>query len=109
MATASGYYTNVKSYDITSSYPSVMCRKKFPIGAFKKCVGSFWYYIDSDEYSCVGKFRLKNVQAKTNLCYLSEHKILKYVGDDGPLSYALSVKWSQIMGTMSLPREGVET
>lgn len=83
MATASGYYTNVKSYDITSSYPSVMCRKKFPIGAFKKCVGSFWYYIDSDEYSCVGKFRLKNVQAKTNLCYLSEHKILKYVGDDG--------------------------
>lgn len=79
IATGTGLYRNVKSYDITSSYPSVMVRKKFPIGAFKKLNCNFKKYIDSDDYSCVGRFLITGLHAKSALCYISKHKCINLV------------------------------
>ena len=76
-AVASGVHTHVKSYDFTSSYPAVMCRCKFPIGEFKQITRNYKNYIYSDKWACIGKFRLTNVHAKTNLCYISKHKCLE--------------------------------
>lgn len=79
-----GLYTNVKSFDITSSYPGVMCRCLFPMGRFREIVCNFDYYLSKpNKYCCVGLFRLENVRAKTDLCYISQHKIVKYGGEDG--------------------------
>ena len=76
-AVACGLYTRVRSYDFTSSYPAVMARCKFPIGAFKKIVRNPKRYIDSDDFCCIGKFRLLDVDSKTDLAYLSKHKCVK--------------------------------
>lgn len=76
-AVAVGLHTHVKSYDFTSSYPAVMCRCKFPVGAWNKITKNFKKYIDSDDYNCVGRFRLVDLESKTNLCYLSKHKCVK--------------------------------
>lgn len=78
MAVASGLYTNVKSYDFTSSYPAVMCRCKFPMGKFRKICTNFNFYLrQPDKYCSVGRFKLTNIHAKTKLCYISQHKIIK--------------------------------
>lgn len=77
MAVSSGTYTHVRSYDFTSSYPAVMCRCKFPMTKFKQKVKHYFKYIDSEKYACVGKFRLVQLHAKTDLCYLSRHKVVK--------------------------------
>lgn len=76
-AVACGVHTHVKSYDFTSSYPAVMTRCKFPVGAWNKITTNFKKYIDSDKYNCIGRFRLVDVDSKTNLCYLSKHKCVK--------------------------------
>lgn len=78
MAVASGVYTHVKSYDFTSSYPAVMCRCKFPMGKFRAIACNFDYYLTRpDEYCTVGKIRMTNVTAKSKLCYISQHKIIR--------------------------------
>ena len=79
-AVARGLYTHVKSYDITSSYPYVLCTQKYPIGAWNKIIRNFKYYVDSDDYSCIGKFLITNLESKCNLCYLSKHKCSKMRG-----------------------------
>lgn len=76
-AVARGRYTHVKSYDITSSYPYVLCTQKFPVGVWHKIIKNYKYYIDSEDYNCIGKFLLKDVCAKSNLCYISKHKCIK--------------------------------
>lgn len=84
LAVIKGLHTNVKSYDFTSSYPAVMCRCKFPIGKFKEICCNFERYLnDSENYCCVGLFRLDKIQAKSDLCYISAHKIVKKIGADG--------------------------
>lgn len=86
-AVVCGLYTHVKSYDITSSYPAVMVRKKFPIGRFKEIVKNFDYYLKQPEkFCCVGRFKLRNVQAKTDLCYISKHKIIAGTMKNGAVS-----------------------
>lgn len=79
MAVASGVYTHVKSFDFTSSYPAVMCRSKFPMGKFRKIIAHYDKYIDSDDFRCVGLFKLKNLHARCDLCYLSKHKCFDIV------------------------------
>lgn len=76
-AVAVGLHTHVKSYDFTSSYPAVMARCKFPVGAWNKICKNYKRYIDSDNYNCIGRFRLVDVEAKCNLCYISKHKCIK--------------------------------
>lgn len=77
-AVTCGLFTHVKSYDFTSSYPAVMTRCLYPMGVFKEIVRNFPFYLDHPEkYCCVGLFRLTNVKAKTDLCYISQHKIIR--------------------------------
>lgn len=76
-AVAVGLHTHVKSYDFTSSYPAVMARCKFPVGAWNKICKNYKKYIESDKYNCIGRFRLVDVEAKCNLCYISKHKCIK--------------------------------
>ena len=76
-AVAVGLHTHVKSYDFTSSYPAVMARCKFPVGAWNKICKNFKRYIESVKYNCIGRFRLVDVDAKSNLCYISKHKCIK--------------------------------
>lgn len=78
MAVSIGLYRNVKSYDISSSYPSVMCSRRFPVGRFKEICANYDYYLSRPEkYSCVGRFKLTNVHAKTDLCFISQHKVIR--------------------------------
>lgn len=78
MAVTCGLYTHVKSYDFTSSYPAVMVRCKFPMGKFREvCAGFDKYLNDSEKYCCVGRFLLEDVRAKSDLCYISQHKIIR--------------------------------
>lgn len=87
MAVTCGLYMHVKSYDFTSSYPAVMCRCKFPMGKFREIVRGFDMYLNNPEkYCCVGLFRLENVQAKTDLCYISQHKIVRGSLKNGAVS-----------------------
>lgn len=93
-AVAVGVHTHVKSYDITSSYPGVLCRCKYPVGKFHKIIRNYKKYIDSDDWACIGKFRLLDVQAKSNLCYLSKHKCIntrRVVVDNGRIFSAKSI------------------
>ena len=86
-AVLGGLYTHVKSYDLTSSYPAVMCRCMFPMGRFKEIVKNCDFYLKQPEkYCCVGKFRLTEVHAKTDLCYISQHKIVKGTLKNGAIS-----------------------
>lgn len=76
-AVIGGLYTGVKSYDLSSSYPAVMCRKMFPVGRFREICRNYDSYLSKpDKYCCVGLFRLDNVRTKTDLCYISQHKIV---------------------------------
>lgn len=78
MAVTVGLHTHVFSYDFTSSYPAVMVRCMFPMGQFIRKTNSFNYYLNRPEkYCCVGRFRIKNIKAKTDLCYISNHKIIR--------------------------------
>ena len=87
MAVATGLYTHVKSYDFTSSYPAVMCRCKFPMGKFRQLQCNFNYYLQRpNEYCTVGKIRLTKVHAKSKLCYISQHKIVRGTLVNGVIS-----------------------
>lgn len=77
MAVAQGLQYNVKSYDFTSSYPAVMSRCKFPVGAWHKINNNPKKYLESDDYRCIGKFRLVDVEPRSDLAYLSKHKCVR--------------------------------
>lgn len=87
MAVTCGLFTNVKSYDITSSYPGVMVRCLFPMGKFREICRNFDYYLQRPEkYCCVGRFRIDNITAKSDLCYISQHKIIRGTLKNGAVS-----------------------
>lgn len=86
MAVASGLYQHVKSYDFCSSYPAVMVRCKFPMGKFREICTNYDHYLYSADYCCVGRFRLSNIKARSYLCYISGHKIVKGTCIKGKIS-----------------------
>ena len=83
---ACGTIYNVYSFDLTSSYPAVMCRKKFPMGKFVEKIKNFEKYIADDGFRCVFKAVFSRLNAKSKLAYISKHKCLsidKGVDDNG--------------------------
>lgn len=63
---------NVSSYDFTSHYPAIMCRKKFPqrfIERDKKTVN-----IDTTELSFICEIEFTNIEATTPHSIISSHK-----------------------------------
>lgn len=68
--------SDVKSIDFTSSYPSVMVRKKFPITEFtrkKVDTKTGIEYIKSGK-ACLFTLTAWNVKAKSSICIFSKHK-----------------------------------
>lgn len=72
-----GIKTNISSYDRTSSYPAVMCCKKYPMTPFKQILRNKKTYLYNSKYAWVANIRFYNITTKGAMCLLSKHKILK--------------------------------
>lgn len=67
---------NVKSTDISSSYPTVMCSEKFPMGK--------WFFVrpydiskyKNEDYSLIIDVTLFDVEAKGDITYISTSKLI---------------------------------
>lgn len=86
---------NVYSYDITSSYPYVMCVKKYPITKFTKVNPN--KTIDTKNYSFIVDFTAEGIESKTNNSFLSISKahgdIVGLVADNGRVKKAERVRY----------------
>lgn len=69
-------YHNVKSFDITSSYPYCMCAYKFPCARFRRMydTGDWKKYIYDDDKCAYVRVKFTNLRAKIDNHYLSAHK-----------------------------------
>ena len=75
----------VRSYDISSSYPTVMCLEKYPMTPFQKTL-PLEKYFNNDKYSYIIQFEvynLKSVRWNTWLSFNKCEKIKKYNIDNG--------------------------
>lgn len=68
---------NVVSYDICSSYPTVMLCEKYPYKFYKKPVQRFNYYI-SHNYAVLALYRFINLKSKINMGYIPTYKAVTY-------------------------------
>lgn len=67
---------NVHSCDISSSYPTVMCSEKFPMGRwFFVRPYEFSKYYNAD-YSLIVDVTFTNIKAKSSITYISTSKLL---------------------------------
>lgn len=73
---ANSLLENVLSYDIASSYPTVMCLKKYPMTEFYKVTPSDRFF-NNDEFSYIIKFECKNIKSNYFNTFLSSSKCLK--------------------------------
>lgn len=63
-----GVYDNVGSIDFTSSYPSVMIRKKYPCGRFSQLNLDVEYLPKMlDKYACVFRIRFTKIRARDDV------------------------------------------
>lgn len=78
---------NVKSYDITSSYPYVMCARRYPVAPPIKITNTRWKeYLDNKNYCSFYKVRFTELRSKLHNHYLSAYKhisIVKPITDNG--------------------------
>lgn len=84
---------NVKSYDLTSAYPSVMLQYKYPVEPFRKADTETAQIVLAckDRYAWYCIVSLTGIKKKTNHVYESSHKIIKAVNavyENGRLSSA---------------------
>lgn len=86
---------NVKSYDLTSAYPSVMLQRRFPCTPFKLLeeneISTYMYNPCKCWY---GLFELSYITKKTPHAYESKHKIITSehaVFENGRLTYARKI------------------
>lgn len=66
---------NVESYDICSSYPTVMLCEKFPFKFYKENPKRFNYYYNSEDYAVIAKYRFFHLQSKIKMGYISTYKV----------------------------------
>jgi DNA polymerase type B, organellar and viral. len=64
---------NVASYDLTSDYPSQMCKRKYPSSKFVK-VKSDITHLDTDRYAYLIMITLTNVRCITSCRYISRSR-----------------------------------
>lgn len=62
----------VTSFDKSSSYPDIMCTRKFPVGRWREITDE--YTFNYNKYCYIMRIRLNNVQSKTSLTYIAAHK-----------------------------------
>lgn len=74
-------WRNVHSFDITSSYPYVMCARKYPIAPPIKMNTAKWReYMVSDEYCAFYRVTFKGLKSVLHNHYLSGYK---YISKEG--------------------------
>ena len=81
---ANSLYTNmllkdVRCFDFASSYPAVMCTRKYPVGPFTECTMEELDWLDSMDvndrpYRYFIKVRMKNIRSKTSNTFWSSSK-----------------------------------
>lgn len=76
---------NVKSYDISSSYPTVMCLEKFPATPFIYCDLKHYEYLDKTKYCFMFRVKINNVNSKYYNNYIAYSKCLDL--DENSLIY----------------------
>lgn len=69
-----GIIDNVHSYDLSSSYPAVICRKKFPMGRFKKIIQNKKNYVNNPKFAWVANVKLQGVHHKCEMSFISQSK-----------------------------------
>lgn len=78
---------NVGSHDLTSDYPSQMCKQKFPMTRFKNCTPDL-STMDTDRYAYIIMIVFTDVKSKTPCRYLARSRctsITKGTYDNGRL------------------------
>lgn len=79
---------NITSYDICSSYPSVMIANDYPTKFYKVTADKFSYYYNKD-YAIIATYRFKNLASKTGYGYISSYKCdyydKRYIKDNGKI------------------------
>ena len=81
---------NVKSFDKSSSYPDVMCTRKYPSTKFRECSD---YVRGDNNYSYLLYIRAEKIRANGYFAYIARHKVSKCLDgktDNGKLHYATS-------------------
>lgn len=72
---------DVRSYDICSSYPTVMLCEKFPYGYFKESCDRWEYYIKKPDYSVIAEYRFTHLKSKINMGYIPAYKVTAMTND----------------------------
>lgn len=72
---------NVYSYDITSSYPHVLCTKKYPTKAFTESLNKDLNFLDFENYAYMIDITLTDIKAKIDNSFLSLDKSKSMVED----------------------------
>lgn len=92
---ANKVYRNVRSFDITSSYPFVMCAYKYPIAPpIKWNVNEWEKYMNIDTYCAFYRVRFTGLKSRLHNHYLSGYKYIskeKAVLDNGRIIKAASL------------------
>lgn len=85
--------TNVSSYDKASSYPDVMCTRKYPMGQFRLVTR----YVPNDKNYCyILHLKLENIRSRGTWAYIPRHRLpktLKCQNDNGKLNAAVSCEY----------------
>lgn len=73
--------TDVTSFDICSSYPTVMICEKFPYKFYKVPVTDYKKYKNLDDYAIIGKYRLYALESRYCMGYIPIYKIDSWTGN----------------------------
>lgn len=73
---------NIASYDICSSYPTVMLCEKFPYKFYQIPKDRFnYYYKQKNDYSIIAFFRFYKLQSKIKMGYIPNYKVISKTND----------------------------
>lgn len=78
---------NVWSYDISSSYPFVLCTQKYPVKQFELTTHKSLNHLDYENYAYIMDITITDVEAILDNSFLSLHKALAIDENGETISY----------------------
>lgn len=66
---------NIVSYDICSSYPTVMLSEKYPYKFYPVERNRYTYYISNSDYAVIAKYRFYHLQSIIKMGYIPAYKV----------------------------------
>lgn len=86
---------NVTSWDKKSSYPDIMCTRRFPMGKWNRCSGN---YFDFEDYAYIMRVKFIGVECRYIWAYISAHKCKSFKAncDNGKI---YSAEWVEMWCT----------